>query len=403
MPSTRTTRFYWFFLALLGAGACGDDGASGPVGGGDGGVDDGGLPVDSGNPADRTNKLAGDPVVRGPSIEELADMLVMALCTEIEACLGADVLAQSFGDESCVERFGAQLDDGGFARVQDAVDDGRVSYDPSATDACLASLTGLGCDVGTRRIESDENCAAIFVGSVEPGGACALDADCKGTAFCQLGDSCPGTCTELLAAGQACTDDDECQDGLGCDELSLRCVRPAQLGESCGGSIAADCKLGLSCVGDDEDMGIAGSCQDPAGFWVGELGETCNFDTATLCVEGLSCVIEVSLSGATFTCQEPVGSGEPCKVGLPMPCPAGEYCDGDVFNNDFAGDCVPLPGAGEPCAQTFGAVCAPGLQCDEDEKCRPVNRLGQPCISDKGCASDYCQDGLCIEPPLCTL
>ncbi len=61
------------------------------------------------------------------------------------------------------------------------------------------------------------------------------------------------------------------------------------------------------------------------------------------------------------------------------------------------------PKAGGPCAAAAGSPdCGAGLSCDTDFLCHPVNRRGQPCVGDNGCASVTCKDGKCVRPEECT-
>jgi hypothetical protein len=65
------------------------------------------------------------------------------------------------------------------------------------------------------------------------------------------------------------------------------------------------------------------------------------------------------------------------------------------------GNCRALPKAGETCLD-FDPPCSAGLICDVDQRCHPVNRLGQPCVSAEGCASERCEDEKCVKKNACT-
>jgi hypothetical protein len=103
-------------------------------------------------------------------------------------------------------------------------------------------------------------------------------------------------------------------------------------------------------------------------------------------------------------CEEPVGSGEACHFGAPSPCPDGEYCDADIAKGTVDGQCRTLPKAGEACLTIAADTqCGAGLVCCVDQRCHPINRLGQPCVSDAGCSSGRCDAGKCVKKNQCDL
>src|SRR5689334_1338297 len=76
---------------------------------------------------------SGEP----PTLDELPDLLVEALCPELESCLGESASRTFFGSGGCVERLHIQLEDGNFAATRDAVEAGSVHYDGTQVKACL--------------------------------------------------------------------------------------------------------------------------------------------------------------------------------------------------------------------------------------------------------------------------
>lgn len=379
-----------------GGGTGGD--AAGTGGAGSGGAGSGGT--GSGGSG------GGGVTGTGPSLEELPAMLVERICVEVVDCLGAATVAQYFGDDSCADRFTAGVEDGSFDAIVTAVEAGRVTYNSDEVAPCLASLEGLGCGFSTTRALSQDACATVFEGSIDLGDPCTVDEECLGEAFC-AGNSCPGTCTALLGAGGNCDDDDQCQDGLSCGDDGT-CFEPAALDEDCEGGVAPTCGDGLICAGDDTDTMTAGTCKSPDDVFVNGVGADCDFDTLALCEDGLSCVVSIDsvTMQPSFACEAGVGSGEPCKFGVPTQCPAGEYCDADITQQEVEGDCLPLPDVGEPCVDAPGAGigCKAGLICDDaDGNCHAVNRLGGECVSDDGCSSEHCDGGECVKPETCTL
>lgn len=342
----------------------------------------------------------------GPTLEEVGDMLADTYCDLFVGCLPADAVEAYFGPGGCLARFQASIDDGDLPEIERAVDEGRATYHPDQVDACFQTVRAFDClDIEGVRVFQQGVCAGVFVGTVSVGGACLVDVECIGNRFCDRSVGCPGTCTELLAEGSNCEDDDQCSEGLTCDGQSSTCEMHVREGRSCGGGVAPDCALGLTCAGDDEAMSRPGTCAPHAQVLVGALGASCNPDTGQLCAEGLSCMLgQATASGATFSCVEAVASGAACSVGIPDPCPLGEYCAGlDLQASDFDGTCTALPAASEPCVESFAGSCAPGLLCAGDQICYALGRIGDDCYDDDGCASENCDGGSCAAPEVCAL
>lgn len=340
-----------------------------------------------------------------PTLEELPELLVEALCPEVESCLGADGSRILFGSGGCTERLAQQLEDGDFQATIAAVEAGRVRYDASKVRACLASFNGLGCSFQTRRSFATDACIAILEGDVAVGGDCALDEECKGSAFCKRdGNRCPGTCTELLEAGEACTKDDECADGLACSNSDL-CIAPGRLGEDCGRASDAPCAAGLVCIGADTATARAGDCSDPEELYGAQLNEECDLETPLLCEDELACAVVAPIEGEPrLACQERVDVGDDCTFGAPSQCPEGSFCSGLALDaGDLEGTCAELPDENDECNLNGGQACDDGLHCGGDNICYGIGRLGDGCTIDDDCASTYCDDGTCTRPATCAL
>src|SRR5262249_222221 len=131
---------------------------------------------------------------------------------------------------------------------------------------------------------------------------------------------------------------------------------------------------------------------------------SCDLDMGELCEQGLSCVVKLEGTQTSFSCQKPQAAGASCSFGAPSPCPQDQYCNVDLSSGRVDGTCEDLPAAGQACAGVPGSPpCAAGLECDTDLQCRPVNRLGQPCMSDEGCASGHCVAARCARIKGCEL
>jgi hypothetical protein len=340
-----------------------------------------------------------------PTLDELPHLLVTTLCPELESCLGETATQRVFGEGGCAERLTIQLEDGDFAATQAAVEAGRVRYDGSKVQACLATIEGIGCGFQTRRTLLSDACNEVLEGSVELGGDCALDEDCAGVAFCKRdGNSCPGECSALLGAGETCSEDDDCAEGLACRNQTMRCEAPGRLGEPCGRVADANCAAGLACIGGDAAAGQAGECGDTEELFAAQLGEDCDLEEQVLCADDLACAVVLPLGTAPrFRCMARVQIGDDCTFGAPSQCPIGAYCnDVGLAAGDLEGVCAALPGKGETCNVGVDGQCADSLICESDGLCHAVGRLGDDCISDEGCASTHC-DGTCKRPPSCSL
>jgi hypothetical protein len=346
----------------------------------------------------------------GPAVDEIPAMLAEALCEQFADCVGQDTLDLFYGAGNCAKRSLAMIEDGDFPYIEDAIDLGRVTYNPEKVEQCMAEISKLGCDFETTRIMTLSFCDEVLVGSLPAGADCTVDAECNGAAFCKRNGGCPGMCRTLLTEGEECDDSDDCRNNLFCSEVSGTCNAPALRGESCGGEEARKCKLGLSCMGEDRSANQAGTCKSQQEMLQGKEGESCNPQSGDLCDKGLSCALTVQSTVPAYVCTPGVDSGEPCDLGIPTQCPDGEYCSGtstEPGNLVLQGTCAPLPGAGEQCAsdpvRPEAGSCAAGLFCESDNKCHTVNRLGEPCVSDDGCASDTCKQGVCVRPEQCEL
>lgn len=364
---------YGLLAASLAIGACGGDSEDGDGGGGSGGGS-AGMPLDDVLPA-----------------------IVELQCNAIDSC-ASDLMSIYLSGMQCEDYFGRMFEDGDWPNIVKAVEDGRIVYHGDKAQACLDAWAALGCDMFTMRAPSI--CDETLEGTVEEGGACTLDGECKGPFFCKVEGSCPGVCTARQGEGAACKSDDACQDGLGCDEGLDECVKPGTSGDACEQG-EPGCVLGYMCLGAEE--GTPGTCKDTSEILVGKEGEACDFEGGSFCEPGLSCVLEDwTSSGAVSNCRAQVASGGTCGIGIPSHCPAGEYCDADPQQTgSFEGQCVALPGDGEPCAGAVFQSCQPYHACVNDV-CRQLQRLDGSCATDDECYSGNCETGSCAATNACT-
>jgi hypothetical protein len=331
-----------------------------------------------------------------PELQQLPPQMAEMLCGVYERCFGA--LFDVFLLEDCAELAERRLVQGGFSRIQSAVETGSVDYDPSQVEGCRGAYEALECgELLNRNLEA---CQGVFKGTLQAGEECEIDEECVGDSVCLALDSCPGVCAPRQTAGEPCTSDDQCADGLVCSVVTELCVAPRAEGETCEGGVEAQCTPGLLCLGADEETGRVGTCRTVDGLFVALEGGDCDILQGPLCQVGLSCVlVQLSVTGNSIagTCAAAVGSGEDCALAVPSQCPEGEYCAinaADLLTGD-PGACTPLPLVGEACAPDFGGPrCEAFARC-VDDTCVAMRNLGETCTSDEICYSERCVDGGC--------
>lgn len=332
-----------------------------------------------------------------------------------------------------------------WAELQQAVQDGVVTFDGAQAAACLTAMAARICDLA---VKAPASCSAMFVGSLADGQPCTDGAWCAST-YCSrppgTPDGCPSTCAPLGQAGSPCQSladcagdlycvaaqctavsppqpaakgqpcqeyNVPCTDGLYCAwgrELPV-CVQQVGPGQAC--SDAFDCRRSLTC---DEETGKCppflkegDACQDPTPFAEGP----------SQCADGLICAIVGSEDHPEALCKPLRTLGESCE---------GDYQCAALDAGCFGGKCKLLPGKGEPCTPTQmwmpcqqglgcsatalvclepGAAgkpcvagdCGAGLTCDDNNLCQPDPTLGEACTW--GCAYPYtCSEaGKCVAP-----
>lgn len=328
-------------------------------------------------------------------LSELPQRYAGALCEAYENCLG-DALTLFLSGVDCVDRTEPAIAEA-IPRFERAIDEGTLVYRGDELEACLAELRGRNCEELLDR--ESEACLRALDGTVPLGGECEFDEDCAGHAFCASNGACPGTCSALATAGEACDEDEHCASALVCSEETGRCVEPGGEGDVCAGG-EPECAPGLVCAGADENAGTPGACEPYSSFLSGALGDECSLEQ--LCQGELVCVVRVALDGITGTCSEPVEAGAACSVAFPDACPSHQYCA--VTGVSLEGSCTELPAPGEACAvpplQLEASLCAPGDNCDGGI-CRAPATLGSGCSEDATCLSRHCVDGACVAGSAC--
>lgn len=335
----------------------------------------------------------------GVSIDEIPALYADAVCDASESCYGA-VLDVFLGGESCRKTYETTLGDE-LPRLKQSIENGKVIYKGTKADACFAAIRARGCNLEGEPPE----CTAALDGTVDTGGDCELDAECKGSdAHCKVQGQCPGKCGPKELAGADCDGDSDCANGLACSKDTKKCYAPAALGQACGGGgTAPDCVPGAFCLGSDDDAKKTGTCKTFAEAFAGKSGDACFFDGKPACTADLRCIVQsvdTTTGKLTTSCGGTFPSGGACKLAVPDACPISEYCK--VPANALDGTCTPRPKAGEPCATLLDdSLCAPDTRC-EDGTCRPRQKLGGSCKTDDVCYSGHCQNGGCASAGSCS-
>lgn len=335
----------------------------------------------------------------GVPLESLPTEAASVICGIAETCFGR--LADRVGGGSeCRMDLEGGFANGALPRWQAAIDAGTLTYDPALGSACVDAQRAAGCSIFIS--PPPQACRDMFTGTVAVGGACSLNEECAGDAYC-AGAGCPdvpGTCTARTGSGSACTSTEQCQSGLLCENQVCRAPQSAS-GGTCGGTTGLACPIDQICVTPGE--GMPGTCTPLTTVFAGSVGEPCDLRSFDFCSPELSCVV-TGLSGTepAMSCAAIASSGGTCNGGIPDMCPLGEYCDAQPFMLMFEGTCRPSPTAGQPCAMNLsGSVCAPGLEC-VGGNCIEVRDNGESCTMGAGCYSGYCDAGRCAPLPLCS-
>lgn len=285
------------------------------------------------------NGGGGGPVQLENVCEEMQD----ALCDYIKKC-DLDFFLKFASHSTCDQLF--SCDEMNIAEMTKAVNAGRMSYDAALAGTCLQKMRNAECTLFDDMFEEiGEECENVFSGLVVQDGACYQENECAEGLYCDETETeCPGKCQPYKAIDQTCTGGDCNPDVAGCDYQQSVCVALAGSGQVCD---YIDCEDGLVC---DRDSNPA-VCINPAGE-----GGSCTSRRG--CETGLQCV-----SG---TCKSPAGSGQACDIGedfdnFMFACIPDYYCDADVVTQQRTGTCQPKKGSGSQCILFY--ECKSSLLC----------------------------------------
>jgi hypothetical protein len=339
-------------------------------------------------------------------LDDLPAAFAGAYCDLFARCapIYSDIL---FSLEDCDVLFEERARQGGWSDIEQAVDDGRVTYSGKTAADCIKAIDGIADDecasVNDRPIPA---CEDMMKGSLAAGEECDMDEECA-EGICNTNDMCPGECAPLRPMGQPCQEDGDCATTLVCSEVTRLCAVPGAEGAACGGGIEAQCDGGLACIGEDSMEMQTGTCRPFSEIELAGVNETCNLDEGLLCESGLSCVV-VSLDGPAFECRAIPASGGTCGIGFPENCPKGQYCPvtaAEILLGDLEANCTDLPADGEACAARpidFLPACAAYTRCNAaTSMCMELRDLGESCTSPDQCYSGTCVNGGCTTERAC--
>jgi hypothetical protein len=382
--------------SILGTGGTGST-ATGAMGG-QGGTNS------MGSSSPGTTGSGGVTSATGPVSTWVAD-LVSTYCTWAVRCgqFPNQDICRAYGDP----RFAAVDFNMATAAVV-AVAEGTAQFNATQAASCLATMSGLACDIDFVNLPSvPTSCRAAFSGSVPSGGVCIDDVQCAPGSSC-VGDStsqvCKGTCTPISAPGCRTNDDCPAQQYCSGDFTSGsgiwsvgRCqdlIPPgATDGDACGQPVL--CAPGLSCQG-------GGPFTPGCGPDAAE-GEKCGPAALYVaCPASLACVTPDDGSVLEATCMQPAGLGDAC-TSL-FQCGAQYQVSDLICDETGTHTCVHKPSTG-PCVVVDGNnTCDPVTSyCDAASgTCQPWLSEGAQCDPHAASGIDPCGPSGACEGTVCT-
>lgn len=260
--------------------------------------------------------------------------LASATCNKINSCASV-LLSTSYGDvATCTTRYQAAC-----VRAQTVT---GTQISASQISACADATSGSSC--AALQDPTPPDACKPPPGTLADGVACGEDHQCVG-AYCKKGpgSSC-GVCSKRVAAGESCTQEDDCDHGLACAVQT--CVTYVEVGAACDKD--KPCRSPASCVN--------GACAKPLGAGVACGSTAGNCDA----LAGLFC------NSATKVCEKVVVAkdGESCGLlssGITV-CHASGKCK-PAGAGSTQGTCLAAAKDGEACDVMQGPSCLPPASC----------------------------------------
>ena len=322
-------------------------------------------------------------------LSNLAAQMAAVQCAVRAQCTGRPLEAT---DQDCVSQTTVKLQSTVVGQIGEAVARQTAVYDARKAADCIDELKQAGC----ARFDTllPETCLAAIGGKGVVNAPCVSEFDCAADNLCSAGDQCPGVCKPRgRDTTFECDDDRSCGPGLRCPDIGGKCAVPLAAGAACD-VFGKPCVFGFSCF--SPTILDLGTCQPVGKAWSSRVGETCAILASFFCAPGLSCPVFSAQEGQLPMCQAAAVSGSKCTIGLPDPCPATQYCEGSILEG--TGTCTPRAARTTACRSS--RQCMFGDVCDRD-LCVPRQPLGGSCVSETGCWSRACTDGVCVVAQLC--
>lgn len=193
------------------------------------------------------------------TLDNLCEQAAAKQCTDIKAC--CDSTGVGYDEGGCLEAARKDCD-----RQVALVKAGKRTFDSNAVNGCLAGMKAAfdKCEMTLSEATGLEDlvaaCDRVFVGTVEAGGACEHDEDCKPASEDNEYAICDeGTCAYLITSlgeGADCDDMRQCAEGLYCAPGDMAgpapgaglCEKRKAIGEACEQSFfSAACVEGSYC------------------------------------------------------------------------------------------------------------------------------------------------------------
>lgn len=259
----------------------------------------------------------------------------------------------------------------------DAVASGRVTFDATAAEKCVANIATTNC----LDDEYDKCMSTVYKGTVAVGGPCYSDIDCvNGSCNRQHGGCTAGVCIAWLALNDDCNSSAGwCGPNLDCDSTSGKCIAttsPGELNKPCG--TGSKCQSGLHCD----------NITNPA-------SPTCQAAKSTgPCVDNSACTPDRQCSHANLT-----GSTGTCAPYLPYGADCSAYpdtCIDGVCGVDHK--CTNFPTIGQNCVVNGDGLVCVDSWCDSNgsQKCEAFKQIGDKCIQGNECGySATCESSTC--------
>ena len=126
------------------------------------------------------------------SLESFGVLTADALCTLAFGCCSADQRKDLPASEpECRARIAAELNDEFLPEISSGVASGRIRYERTRYEACLASVVSAGCEMAPRYADC---LAEGLVPLVSVGGRCDSQVQCIASACIGVTTEGPGVC-----------------------------------------------------------------------------------------------------------------------------------------------------------------------------------------------------------------